>query len=222
MLILIAIGASLFFALDLQRFLSLSTVKDSHDALVASYRAQPLLFVLAFMGIHVVALALCLPGAVLTAALAGGAIFGPLPGTAIVLTSLTIGDSLGFLAARFLIGDWVKARFGRQFDKVEAEMRRNGAFYLLSLRLMAAVPFFIVNLTFGAARMPLRIFAPISFIGLIPATALYVNAGTQLAAIEGPGDVMSLPMLLSLGALAIVPLILRFTINRTTAPRPGL
>jgi uncharacterized membrane protein YdjX (TVP38/TMEM64 family) len=146
-------------------------------------------------------------------ALAGGAIFGFSLGTLIVLTSLTIGDSLGFLAARFLIGGWVKTRYGAQLAKVEAQMRTDGAYYLLSSRLMAAIPFFVVNLTFGAARMPLRIFAPVSFVGLAPATAVYVNAGTQLTRISGPSDVLTGGVLVSLGLLALVPLVARYALT---------
>lgn len=132
--------AALVFTLDLQHYLKLSTIKESHAHLVQLYRDEPGLFIAAFMGIHVCALALCLPGAVLTMALAGGSIFGSALGTLIVLTSLTIGDSLGFLAARFLVGDWVRRAFASHLGRVEAEVERNGAFYLLALRLMAAVP----------------------------------------------------------------------------------
>ena len=200
----------LFFALDLQQYLSLATLKDSHAQLLELHRREPILFIAGFMMLHISALALCIPGAVLTMALAGGAIFGPVAGTLIVLTSLTIGDSLGFLAARFLIGDLVRARFSSQLERVEAEVARNGAFYLLSLRLMAAVPYFVVNLTFGVTRMPLRVFAPVSFIGLAPATALYVNAGTELARIESAGDVLSPRLIASFALLAILPLIARY------------
>ena len=203
-------GLAIFFALDLQRYLSFSALKESHAQLVGLYRDEPALFIGAFMAVHVCALALCLPGAVLTMALAGGSIFGPAAGTFIVLTSLTIGDSLGFLAARFLIGDWVRGRFASRLGKVEAEVDRNGAFYLLSLRLMAAVPYFVVNLTFGVTRMRLRVFAPVSFVGLAPATALYVNAGTELASINSPRDILSGSLLATFALLAIVPLAARY------------
>ena len=206
-----------FFALDLQHYLKLATIKESHAHLVQLYRDEPGLVVAAFMGIHICALALCLPGAVLTMALAGGSIFGPVLGTFIVLTSLTIGDSLGFLAARFLVGDWVRRTFASYLGKVEAEAERNGAFYLLSLRLMAAVPYFVVNLTFGVTRMHLRVFAPISFLGLAPATALYVNAGTELATINSAGDVLSMRILVIFALMAIVPVVARYVFRKRLA-----
>jgi uncharacterized membrane protein YdjX (TVP38/TMEM64 family) len=204
------VGLAIFFALDLQQYLRFSALKQSHAHLVGLYREQPALFVVAFMAIHVSALALCLPGAVLTVALAAGAIFGTALGTLIVLTSLTVGDSLGFLAARFLVGDWVRDRFAAQLGRVEDELERNAAFYLLSLRLMAAMPYFVVNLTFGVTRMRLRVFAPVSLIGLIPATALYVNAGTELASIASPRDILSTTMITTFALLAILPLVARY------------
>ena len=212
-LVLIGIVGA-FFAFGLEEYLSLSALKESHGRLVDLYRDEPVLFVAAFMIIQITALALCLPGAVLTLALAGGSIFGPAAGTLIVLTSLTIGDSCGFLAARFLIGDWVRERFASQLAKVEAEVDQNGAFYLLSLRLMAAVPYFVVNLTFGVTRMRLITFAPVSFVGLAPATALYVNAGTQLASIRSAQGILSTTLLGIFALLAVLPLIARFALNR--------
>jgi uncharacterized membrane protein YdjX (TVP38/TMEM64 family) len=216
-LLLLLIGLAAFFAFDLHQHLRLATLKDSHATLVQYYRADPLLFIGGFMALHVCALALCIPGAVLTMALAGGAIFGPVLGTGIVLTSLTVGDSLGFLAARLLVGDWVRTRFAKQLQSVEAEVDRNGAFYLLSLRLMAAMPYFIVNLTFGLTRMHLKTFAPVSFLGLAPATALYVNAGTELSRIESAGDVLSTRLIASFALLAILPLIARYALGKRAA-----
>ena len=75
---------------------------------------------------------------------------------------------------------------------------------------MAAMPFFVVNLTFGVTRMRLRVFAPVSFIGLAPATALYVNAGTELATIDAPGDILSARLLATFALLAVLPLVARY------------
>lgn len=201
---------ALFFSFELDRHLSLTAVKDSHAEFLALYRAQPLMFIGGFMLVHVTALALCLPGAVLSMALAGGSVFGPAWGTVIVLTSLVVGDSLGFLAARFLIGQWVRKRFASRVEKIEAELDRNGAFYLLSLRLMAAIPYFIVNLSFGLTRMRVRTFAAVSFIGLAPATALYVNAGTELAEIDSARDVLAPDLIAIFAVMAVLPLIARY------------
>lgn len=212
----------LFFWFDLDRFLRLATLQQNYEHLLALYDARPLVFIAAFMLVQMAALTLCLPGAVLSMAVAAGAIFGPVLGTLVALTAMTAGDSLGFLAARFLIGDWVRRRFAAQLEEIEAEVDRNGAFYLLSLRLMAAIPYFVINLTFGATRMRLRTFAPVSFAGLAPAAALYVNAGTRLSQIRSPGDVLSVGMVVSLGLLALVPLAVRFIVRRSSRSAPEL
>lgn len=206
--------AILFFALDLQQYLSIATIKARHAELLELYGRQPALFIAAFMALQIAALTLSLPGAVLSFALAGGAIFGPLAGTAIVLVSLTIGDSLGLLVARYLLRDWVERRFGGQARAFERGIEKDGAFYLLSLRLMAIVPYFVVNFAMGLTRMPVRIFAPASFVGLAPATALYVNAGTQLARIDRPADVLSAQLVVSFVLLGLLPIAARFALRR--------
>lgn len=210
----LALAAILFFALDLHHYLALDVLKARHAELVALYDRRPLLVVGGFMLILITALALSLPGSVLSMSLAAGAIFGPWWGTLIVLASLTIGDSLGFLVARYLLRDWVQRRFGRQLEGIERGIERDGAFYLLSLRLMAVVPFFVINLTLGLTRMPLKLFAPVSFVGLAPATALYVRAGTELARIETPSDIFSARLIGAFVLLALLPIAARFLLRR--------
>ncbi len=207
-------AAVAFFALGLNRYLSFEWLKSAHQDLVKSFAEQPVLVAGAFMAIQAAALALCIPGAVLTLALAGGAIFGFAWGTIIVLVAVVIGDSLAFLVARYLLRDWVEKRFAKQVTMMQCGFERDGGYYLFAMRLSAVIPFFVVNLSVALTRMPLRIFAPVSFLGLAPVTAIYVNAGTQLARIENPGDIMSLPVLASLGALGIAPIILRLIMNR--------
>jgi uncharacterized membrane protein YdjX (TVP38/TMEM64 family) len=210
----LALALTAFFLSGLHHYLSLATVKARHLELAAAFARRPAPVVGAFMLLNVTVLTLSIPGAVLTMALAGGAIFGRLWGTLIVLTSLTIGDSLGFLLARYLLRDWVERRFGAHVPAIQRGIERDGAFYLLSLRLLAVVPFFVVNLTMGLTHMRLRTFAPVSFIGLAPATVLYVNAGTELARIRSLGDVLSPRLLLAFLLLALLPLALRLILRR--------
>jgi uncharacterized membrane protein YdjX (TVP38/TMEM64 family) len=215
-LLLLGLAAALF-ALGSDDVVGLDFLKQRHAEAVALYRAQPL-FVLGFMALHVTALTLCLPGAVLTMALAGGAIFGLWPGALIVLTSVTIGDTMGMLAARTLLRDLVRRRFGAQLAIVEQGVERDGVFYLFGLRMAAVIPFFVVNLTMGLTRMPVRVFAPVSFVGVAPATMLYVAAGTGLAGIEQASDVLSPPPLLAtLAAIGILPILVRLIVKRRRA-----
>lgn len=209
-LILIATGLlAAFLFSDGRHLLSLNELQRRHGQLQDLYRLRPAAVVAAFLAIEICALAVCLPGAVFTTALAGGAIFGPYMGTLVVLTGLTIGDSIGFLFARYLFKDSVEAKLQRQTNFIQRGVASDGAFYLLALRMTAVMPYFIVNLTMGLTSLPLRIFAPVSFLGLIPSTLLYVQAGTKLAQVCGPMDVMSIPLLSTLAALGIFPLLAR-------------
>ncbi len=165
------------------------------------------------MLVQVTALALSLPGAVLPLALAGGAIFGPFWGTAIVLAAITIGDSLGFLIARYLARDWVQRAFGKHLPVIERGIAKEGAFFLLALRLMAVIPYFLVNLTFGLTRMPLKTFAPVSLLGLLPSTILYVNAGTELSRITKASDIYSPRLITAFVLLGLLPIAMRFLLR---------
>lgn len=199
---------------DFGRFLTIDELRRRNGQLLALYDLHPAGVIAAFMAIQICALALSLPGAVFTLALAGGAIFGSSVGTVVVLMALTIGDSLGFLLARYLLKDLVEAKFKRQAVVVQRGVARDGAFYLLALRMTAVMPYFVVNWLMGLTPLPLRIFAPVSFIGLLPATALYVQAGTSIARVRVLSDVMSMQLLLLLASLGILPIAARAAIRR--------
>ncbi len=221
-LILVALLAALlaaFHASGLAQLLSLEGLQTQRAALEAHYHAHPALFIAAFMAAQIAALTLAVPGAVLVPALAAGAIFGPLAGSLIVLAALTVGDSLGFLAARYLARDWVARRLATTVAMIDRGMARDGPFYLLALRLMAIVPYFVVNLSMALTRLPLRQFAPLSFVGLIPATVLHVSAGTELARIAAVEDLVSIPLLLTFAALGLLPLLARWWWRRRSAAR---
>lgn len=213
-LLAIALLAILVFGLGLQDFLSFDTLKANQAALVTAYRADPLPFAIGFVLLLATALALCIPGSLATLGIAAGAIFGLAWGAPLVLAGVVLGDSVAFLLARYLLRDWVRARFGRQFERVDRGFNRHGALYLLSLRLAAIIPFFVVNLTMGLTRMRLAVFAPVSFVGLVPATLLHVVVGTELGELADPGNVLSWPLVFAFVALGLSPIVFRFVLGR--------
>ncbi len=200
--------------LGLDNYLSLAAIKHERLGLVAQWQRAPGATGIAFAALNIAALALSLPGAVLGFGLAAGTIFGPWWGTAIALSAVVFGDSLAFLLARYVFRDWVERRFTRQAEHAAAGLARDGAFYLLALRLMTVVPYFVVNLTMGLTRMPLRLFAPVSFVGLLPVTFLYVQAGDQLNGIEQASDIYSPRLLTTFALLALLPLTARYALRR--------
>ena len=205
---LLAVLVVMFFAFGLQRYLSLSAIKDQQAALEAWRAAKPVVAALIFFGIYVAMTALSLPGAaVLT--LVGGALFGLGWGTLIVSFASAIGATCAFLASRWLLRDWVQQRFAERLAKVNQGMEKDGAFYLFTLRLVPVVPFFIINLAMGLTPIRVLTFYWVSQLGMLAGTLVYVNAGTQLAQVESLSGVLSPGLLASLVLLGIFPLVAR-------------
>ncbi|MEO7635788.1 MAG: VTT domain-containing protein [Sphingomicrobium sp.] len=212
------IAAVVWFGLD--EYFSVAAIKRERMGLAVLWHSRPAATAAAFAALNIVALALSLPGAVLGFGLAAGAIFGAWWGTGIAIAAIVLGDSLAFLVARYVLRDWVEQRFARSARRVAAGVARDGAFYLLALRLMTIMPYFVVNLTMGLTRMPLRLFAPVSFAGLLPVTFLYVQAGTQLSVIERVGEIYSPRLLVTFAALALLPLAARYALRRWQSAKP--
>ncbi|MDM7458416.1 MAG: FAD-dependent oxidoreductase, partial [Paracoccus sp. (in: a-proteobacteria)] len=212
MFALLVIAASLAALILRNVEIDLDAIRDALTKLDDLRAASPLAMAAAFAIIYVAATALSLPlGMWLT--LAGGALFGFWQGLVIVSFASTIGATLAFLAARLLLRDWVQARMGRHAEAIEAGIARDGAFYLFSIRLIPALPFFMVNLIMGLTAIRTATFYWVSQLGMLPATAVYINAGTQLGSLEGPGSILSVPILISLAALAVFPWLARALLN---------
>ena len=208
LLIALAVLVAAAWRLGLHERLSFEALQDGREALEARFRAGPAGFVAGYFGLYVAVTALSIPGAtVLT--LAGGGILGLLVGTLVVSFASTLGATLAMLASRFLLRDLVRERFGERLRRIDEGFERDGAWYLLSLRLVPAVPFFLLNLAMGLTGIRLRTYWWVSQLGMLPATIVFVNAGRQLATLESPGEVLSPPVLLSLAALGLLPLVLK-------------
>lgn len=207
-----------FFALDLGRFLSLDALRQSKSAIDAWRDAHPLLAPAVFFGAYVTATALSVPGALILT-LAGGAIFGLLWGVLLVSFASSIGATLAFLASRFLLRDAIQSRYGDRLRVINDGVRRDGAFYLFTLRLIPVVPFFVVNVVMALTPLPARTFYWVSQLGMLPATAIFVNAGTELAKISKPGDILSPVLIGSLVLIGLFPLLARKAVEKINARR---
>lgn len=193
-------------ALDPGHYLSLGFLQAQQTALEELVRRHPLGASAIGFGVYTVFAALSIPGAIILT-LAAGAVFGLVWGTVLVSFASTIGASLAFLLSRYFFRALVQARFGHRLGAVERGIRRDGPTYLLSLRLLPIVPFVLVNLLMGLTPLSLRNFYLYSQIGMLPATIVYVNAGTALGRIESVGDIASPGLLVALGLLAALPFI---------------
>jgi pyruvate/2-oxoglutarate dehydrogenase complex dihydrolipoamide dehydrogenase (E3) component/uncharacterized membrane protein YdjX (TVP38/TMEM64 family) len=207
--------------------LTLDRLKESRESLTALHQARPAATLLAYFTAYVLATAVSIPGAaVLT--LAGGAIFGFWTGLLVVSFASSLGALLAFLAARHLLRDTVQARFGKALASINEGVRRDGTFYLLTLRLVPLFPFWLINLLMGLTPIGAGRFYVVSQLGMLAGTAVYVNAGTQLAAIRSPADVLSPALLGSFLLLGIFPLIAKAVVGWLQArkvyarwPRPA-
>jgi pyruvate/2-oxoglutarate dehydrogenase complex dihydrolipoamide dehydrogenase (E3) component/uncharacterized membrane protein YdjX (TVP38/TMEM64 family) len=207
-----------FFALGLDQTLSLDGARQGFASAAAWRDTNPVLFALGFFAAYVLIAAASLPGAVVLTLMAGALFSYPL---AVVLVSFasSLGATLAFISSRYLLGQWVQTRWGDRLQAINHGVEREGAFYLFGLRLVPLFPFFLINLAMGLLPMRARTFYWVSQLGMLPATLIYVNAGTQLAALDQLSGIASTPVLVSLAALGVFPLIARRVIERVRRRR---
>jgi pyruvate/2-oxoglutarate dehydrogenase complex dihydrolipoamide dehydrogenase (E3) component/uncharacterized membrane protein YdjX (TVP38/TMEM64 family) len=189
--------------------LTLEQLKARQAELQAWTRANLWLAVLMFFVVYVLVTALSIPGAAVMT-LAGGALFGLLLGTVIVSFASTIGATLAFLVARFLLRQPLRDRYGERLKTFDQGIERDGAFYLFTLRLVPLFPFFMINLLTGLTALRTWTFFWVSQLGMLPGTVVYVYAGTQLARIESPSDVLSPGLVGAFVLIGLMPLLMRW------------
>jgi len=198
--------------------LTLENLKARQAGLASWVAANPWLAGGTFFLVYVAVAAASIPGAaVLT--VAAGALFGFGPGLLLVSFASSIGASLAFLVARFVLRDSLQARYGERLKKIDAGIARDGAFYLFTLRLVPVFPFFLVNLLAGLTGLKLRTFYWVSQLGMLAGTAVYVYAGTQLARIQSLGDVLSPGLIGAFVLLGLLPLLMRWLARWLAARR---
>ncbi|MHB1199360.1 MAG: FAD-dependent oxidoreductase [Polaromonas sp.] len=210
--VLLLAGVAAFFAFDLGRYFSLTFIKDSQTSFAELFSQRPVMVMLVFFTIYVAITALSLPGAAIMT-LAAGAIFGLGWGTLVVSFASTFGATLAMLAARYVLQDAVQERFGRRLAEINKGIEKEGAFYLFTLRLIPAVPFFALNLLMGLTRMKTWTFYWVSQLGMFAGTVAYVNAGTQIARIDSLQSVLSPGLIGSFVLLGLLPLIIKKVLN---------
>ncbi|HYM37153.1 MAG TPA: TVP38/TMEM64 family protein [Nitrospiraceae bacterium] len=218
--LLLAATVSAFFYFDLGRYLSLNALKANRDALLAFTEANYTASVVIFIVSYCLFVASSLPGAVFFT-LAGGFLFGSVIGTLYVNLGATSGAVLAFLAGRYLLRDWVEAKFGSRLEPFQEGFAKNGFHYLMTLRLIPIFPFFIVNLLCGLTRVSLGTYVLATAIGIIPASFIYAYAGRQLGTINSLKEIASPNVLMAftlLGLLALVPIVYqKYTAKKSVA-----
>lgn len=209
-LIFLCVGA--FFFLGLDSYLTLSALKAKQADFQAYYAEHQLLTLMIFFAVYVLSTALSLPGATILT-LGGGALFGFGMGLFVISFASSIGATGAFVVARFLLRDSLQSRYGDRLAKFNEGIQKEGAFYLFTLRLVPIFPFFVINLVMGLTPLRAFTFYWVSQLGMLPGTAVYVNAGTQLAQVDSLAGILSWKLLLSFALLGIFPLLAKRVIT---------
>ena len=212
--VLLAIGAC--FAATFFYFgdsLTLESIVEREAQLRGFKSDHPIAtYAIAFV-IYVVVTGLSLPGAaVLT--LVYGWYFGLVRGVILVSFASTMGATTAFLLSRYLLRDSIQSRFGDRLRAFNDNLEREGAFYLFTLRLIPAVPFFVINVVMGLTPMKTSTFWWVSQLGMLAGTIAYVFAGSTVPdlktlAEQGVGSVMTPSLWAAFIVLGLFPLIAR-------------
>ena len=201
-----------FFYFDLRSYIQFEFLLQEKERLLSLYHSHPVLFGLGYIAFYIFYTTFSFPGAVLLTLMAGF-IFQFFLGSLIVIIGSVTGAVFSFLISRYFLKDFLQNRFQSQFSVINEGFKKEGFFYLLSLRLIPAVPFFMINIFMGITSISTRHYILGTFLGMLPAIFVYVNAGQQISTLKSPADILSFPVVLSLLLLALLPWALKFLIN---------
>lgn len=189
-------------------FVTFENIKANLEVIKEYSRNNPLVFLGEFMSVFILITSLSIPGAIVLTLLSG-VIFGVLPGTLIVLVASTIGATIAFLYSRYIFGDLFREKFREKHQTIENKFNENGNAYLFTLRMIPVSPFVVINILMGLTPIRLWNYIWITFVGMFPGTLMYVYAGKEMAELNSPSEIMTLPILLLFIAIAFLPYVLK-------------
>lgn len=206
-----------YYWLGLDDVLSIHSLKTHRGDLRRALVIHPLRVMALFAALSV-ATAFFVPGATVVG-IAAGMLFGFINGMAMMLFTMGIGSVAAFFAARWALSDWIHRRYSASIQSVDEGLKKEGAFFIFSLRLVPVLPLFLVNYALGVTRVNAWTFTWVSFLGLIPTTVVYVNAGTQLKRVHHVSDVLSPVMLASILLVGLTPFISKWLVKKMSLGR---
>ncbi|HGY9584130.1 TPA: TVP38/TMEM64 family protein [Vibrio harveyi] len=210
---LILLATIIFLGVNFGQYLTLENAKAQQEAL-NTFISENFVFAAAtYFFAYIAITAFSIPGAAVVTLL-GAALFGFWTSLLLVSFASTIGATIAFLSSRYLLREWVQSKFGNKLGAINQGVEKDGAFYLFSLRLIPVFPFFLINLLMGLTPMTIARFYLTSQIGMLPGTAVYLNAGTQLATIDSLSGIVSPTILASFALLGLFPIIAKWVMNK--------
>ena len=210
---IILVATIVLLAVNFGQYLTLENAK-AQQALLNDYIESNFVVAAAtYFILYIMITAFSIPGAAVVTLL-GAALFGFWTSLLLVSFASTIGATLAFLSSRFLLRDWVQGKFGDKLSTINQGVEKDGAFYLFSLRLIPVFPFFLINLLMGLTPISVGRYYLTSQLGMLPGTAVYLNAGTQLAEIDSLSGIVSPSVLLSFALLGIFPIAAKWIMSK--------
>lgn len=196
----------------------------SKEAELRQYRQDnPMLVYGVAIAIYVLVTGLSLPGAsVLTLAYAW--YFGFVRGMVVVSFSSTGGATMAFVLSRYFLRETIQGRFGDKLASFNEALQREGAFYLFTLRLIPAVPFFVINVVMGLTPLKTSTYWWVSQVGMLPGTVVYVYAGSQFPDLQtlaekGGSGILTPQLILAFVLLGVFPIVVKKVIARWKASK---
>ena len=209
-ILILAFSISYFY---LQEILNLDSLKQNIKWLIIWANEEFLLSRLVFFISYIIFAGLSFPLLPSVLTIAAGALFGVLEGVIIVSFASTIGACLCFLISRYFLSDFVNNKFLKKKSVIIKKFNEDGPLYLLSLRLIPTISFILINLVMGVLPISLKKFYYISQLGMLPATIVYVNAGSEISKVNNINDIMSFSLLLSFTLIAVFPFFTKWLMN---------
>ena len=203
----VALIVFLYKYYNLSQYLTLDILKENRKWLLLFYKNNKLITILGFLMIYIITMVLAIPAAPIMT-LGAGLIFGPWLGTVLVIIGDTLGAIIGFFAARFLLRDWLAHKFDSSISAFNKKIEKDAGKYILFIRIVPVMPFFMVNILSGLTQISIRTFTLATLLGSFPITFIFVGAGNKLATISSIEEVATpetIAILLSLGLAILVP-----------------
>ena len=213
LLIFILICTFLISYMYLQEIFNLDKLKENINFLKIWVDKEFYLIRISFFILYILFSGLSFPFVPTILTIAAGAMFGVIEGVIIVSFASTIGACVCFLLSRYLLKEFINDKFQKTKIIIDNKFSVNGIYYLLSLRLIPTISFVLINLIMGVLPISLFRFYYISQLGMLPATVIYVNAGSEISKVNNINDVMSFTLIVSFILVATLPLSIKFVIN---------
>ncbi len=213
---LLVAAVAIYLLTDVRHYLTVESVREAQGWFTQTYEKSPWLVALGFFAIFTTISVISMPGSAALMLVAGSS-FGLVFGTLLSTLASATGATIAMLLTRYFFRDAVHARYAKRMQEIDRGIERDGLYYLFSLRVAPVIPYFVLNWICGLTTMRIWPFFWVSFLGMLPGTAVYVNAGNEIAKIDSMGNVFTWSVVLSLVLIALLPFVFKLMFQKNAA-----